>query len=323
MTRVSTEGLRPHRPAMAACAAALLLASPLLRAQKPAAPPVAPPAAVSGATLDRVRDAGKIRIGYRADVRPFSFRNDAGVAEGYAVTLCQKVADAVKAGPGLGTLRVEWVPVPADKRVTAVQQGDVDLFCGPDAITLAARRDVAFSIPVFPGGVGALVRADTPTRLRDVLSGRATSSSPLWRAHATQVLQAGAFSVIAGTATEQWLAGRMKDLEVRATVAPVSAIEAGVLAVRTGRADAFFAERSLLLDAAARSAGDLAVIDRLFTYTPLAMVFRRGDDDFRLLVDRVLSQVYASSEIGSLYTKWFGQPDDSTLTFFRWNALPE
>src|SRR4029077_8844527 len=124
---------------------------------------------------DRVRTAGKIRIGYRSDARPFSFRNDAGVPEGYAVALCQKVGDAVKAGPGLGNLRVEWVPVTADRRVTAVQQGDVDMFCGPDAITLAARRDVAFSIPVFPGAVGALVRSDTPARLRDVLSGRATS----------------------------------------------------------------------------------------------------------------------------------------------------
>jgi putrescine:ornithine antiporter len=310
---------------MAACAAALLLASPLLRAQKPAGAPVVPPAAVSGTTLDHVRATGRIRLGYREDARPFSYKNDAGEPAGYAVALCQRVADAVKAEPGLGTAAMEWVPVTVDQRLTTVQQGEIDLFCGPAAITLAARRDVTFSIPVFPGGVGALLRADAPARLRDVLAGRTPDPSPVWRAHATQTLQARGFAVVGGSVTEQWLAGRMKDLGVVATIAPVSGLDAGVQAVRNGTADVFFGERSVLLDAArrSRSPGELVVIDRLFTYSPLAMVFRRGDDDFRLLVDRVLSHVYSSSEIGSLYAEWFGEPDGNTQTFFRWTALPE
>jgi hypothetical protein len=32
--------------------------------------------------------------------------------------------------------------------------------------------------------------------------------------------------------------------------------------------------------------------------------------------------LYTSPEFGTLYTKWFGDPDEDTLTFFRWNALP-
>jgi hypothetical protein len=52
-------------------------------------------------------------------------------------------------------------------------------------------------------------------------------------------------------------------------------------------ANVFFADRSILLDAATRSpsAGDLTVLDRLFTYGPLALALARGDEDFRLLVD--------------------------------------
>ena len=43
--------------------------------------------AAEAQTLDRIRDAGKIRLGYEKDARPFSFENDTGKPGGYAVSL--------------------------------------------------------------------------------------------------------------------------------------------------------------------------------------------------------------------------------------------
>jgi ABC-type amino acid transport substrate-binding protein len=65
------------------------------------------------------------------------------------------------------------------------------------------------------------------------------------------------------------------------------------------------------------------VLDRLFAYEPLALALQRGDEDFRLLVDRTLSELYRSGEIGNLYASWFGEPDENALTFFRLSTLPE
>ena len=65
------------------------------------------------------------------------------------------------------------------------------------------------------------------------------------------------------------------------------------------------------------------MLDRLFTYEPLALALPRGDEDFRLLVDRALSAIYRSGEIGDLYAGWFGEPDEAALTFFRLHTLPE
>jgi putrescine:ornithine antiporter len=117
----------------------------------------------------------------------------------------------------------------------------------------------------------------------------------------------------------------MRDLDLVAKVVAVSGTDAGVQAVYDRKADAFFAERSILLDAAKRSAspGELMVIDRMFTTAPLALTFRRGDDDFRLLVDRTLSRVYRSGEISGVYTTWFGAPGATTTAFFQWTTLPE
>ena len=105
---------------------------------------------------------------------------------------------------------------------------------------------------------------------------------------------------------------------------PVQNYDAGVQAVSGSKASAFFAERAALLDAAKRQSNErLTVIDRQFTYEPLALAVARGDDDFRLLVDRSLSRFFASPAFPTTYTKWFGKADDTAKNFFRWNALPE
>jgi ABC-type amino acid transport substrate-binding protein len=184
---------------------------------------------------------------------------------------------------------------------------------------------VSFSIPIFPGGIGALVRSDAPARLREVLTGRGQTYRPTWRASAERALRSRDFSAVAGTTSEKWLTQRIQDLQVIADVSSVSSHDAGLQGVLDRKFDAFFGERAVLLDAARRhsAARDLMVIDRLFTYEPLALALRRGDESFRFLVDRTLSRFYASGEMGDLYTKWFGEPDESALAFFRWNTLPD
>ena len=55
--------------------------------------PPAWPTPASAATLDRVKQTGKLNLGYRADGRPFSYRDELGNADGYAVALCKAVAE--------------------------------------------------------------------------------------------------------------------------------------------------------------------------------------------------------------------------------------
>jgi putrescine:ornithine antiporter len=315
-------GPRRHQAALLASVIALLVAAPLVRAQKPPAPA---PALAPATTLDQIRDLGRLRLGYRTDARPFSYRDESNQAAGYSVVLCQRIADAVKGEPGLAGVTVEWVPVTVDDRFRAIQQGQVDLLCGAETVTVARRAEVSFSIPIFPGGIGALVRSDAPARLREVLTGRGQTYRPTWRASAERILRSRGFSAVAGTTSEKWLTQRIKDLQVIADVSSVGSHDAGLQAVLDRRSDAFFGERAVLLDAARRhpAARDLMVIDRLFTYEPLALALRRGDESFRLLVDRTLSRFYASGEMGDLYAKWFGEPDESALAFFRWNTLPD
>jgi polar amino acid transport system substrate-binding protein len=130
--------------------------------------------------LDRIKESGHIKLGYLVDARPFSFRNETGVADGYAVTLCQQVAEQVKKQLALPQLTVDWVPVTLDSRLREVQQGGIDLLCTPTSVTLTRRQEVSFSIPVFAGGNRAVLRADAPAALREALA-ETPSTKPVWR----------------------------------------------------------------------------------------------------------------------------------------------
>src|SRR5262245_3088991 len=95
-----------------------------------AMPIIAREPGAAGPTLDRIKQASAINLGYRADARPFSYKDDSGAAAGYSVDLCQKIADQVKTELKVDQLTVNWVPVTADDRFTAVAEGKVDLSCG-------------------------------------------------------------------------------------------------------------------------------------------------------------------------------------------------
>jgi polar amino acid transport system substrate-binding protein len=316
MQSAPSESSRRYRVLIATLGIAVLATSLLPFAD-------AAPAAAAG-TLDRIRQAGKIELGYRADARPFSYKDESGKAAGYSIALCEKIADDVKAELALPALTVEWVPVTLEDRFQAVQQGKVDLLCGADTATLTRRKDVSFSIPIFPSGIGAILRADSPAQLREVLAGR-PSSGPIWRGSPARILEKKTFSVVGRTTSESWLGDQLDKFKISATVAPVDSYQAGIQRVLDRSSDVFFGDRPILYDAAegSSSAGDLVVLDRLFTYEPLALALGRGDEDFRLVVDRSLSRLFKSSGFKDVYVKWFGEPDDSAAIFFGLSALPE
>lgn len=295
-------------------------AAPLLGLALLAAPQ---PASAASSTLDRIKQDGKITLGYRTDVQPFSYRDRSDKPAGYSVALCQQIAEQIKGELGLSALNIQWVPVTLADRFNDLQQGKLDLLCGADSATLARRKDVAFSIPIFPGGIGAMLRADAQPTLRDILAEAPAPSHPVWRgAPAKTFLEKKTFSVVKGTTGENWLAGRLKEFDFAVNVTPVDNYEAGIQRVLNGSSDVLFADRAILLDAARHSSSQ-EVLDRLFTYEPFALTLRRDDDDFRLIVDRTLSRLYRSKEFAKLYATWFGKADDGAMSFYRLMALPD
>ncbi|MDG9924655.1 MULTISPECIES: amino acid ABC transporter substrate-binding protein [unclassified Pseudomonas] len=274
-------------------------------------------------TLERIRGSNSLNLGYLPDLAPFSSQQG-GEPAGYAVDLCQRVAERVKREQDLAGLQVHYRALARDQVVAALQRGEVDLMCSGLVETLARREQVSFSLPIYPAGRGVMVRNDVSPALVAALNGRAKYNGPQWRATINRGLIRQRFAVIGDSVSEHWVRGKLRLYGVQASVVPVVDYAAGVAAVAQGKADAFFADRVVLQNQVVLSpaADELQVLDRLFELEPLALAMARGDEDFRLLVDRELSLVYRSGEIEPLYRKYFGEPSAQVRLLFQTYSRP-
>lgn len=326
-TLFARRSLSLARPLAAAWAlTALVSVAPALASQD--TPSVTPGdaqpemAQASTTTLDRIINADQITLGYRADAAPMSRSAASGQPEGYSVALCNQVADALKRTLARPSLAVKWVPVSSGFKDLA--DGRVDLICGADEITLANRARASFSIPIFPGGVSALVRANADAALQDALEERPTPYAPLWRGTPPPTLAQRTYSALLGSDTVDAIEEHIAELRLTANVEPVADYDAGIAAVLGRGSDVLLGDREKLLQAVRRNpaGSDLRVLTRRFTFALLALATPRNDDDFRLAVDRALSEVYADPSFGMLYTDHFGVPDTETVAFFRNVGVP-
>ena len=276
--------------------------------------------------VDRIKRTNKVRFGYRADARPFSFDDASGKPAGYAIELCNSVARLLTTELAVPGLKVEWVPVTIDNWGEAVVEHRVDLNCSTVTETLERRKLVDFSIPIFPGGVAAVVRSDAAQTLKAILLGMVNvSAEPGARAKALDVVRGRKFAVVKGTTAETWLNQQRKALKLDSEVLVVDDYAAGMKAVSDRRADALFGQISLLRDLVKqrKDGANFTTIERMFTYEPVALAMQRNDDDFRLLVDRALTDRFASADFWAVYTRWFGMPEVTDVVFYLWNTLPK
>jgi len=259
-------------------------------------------------TLDRIDQEKAIRIAYREDAPPFSYKDKIGEPTGFMVDLCRAVAKKLAEQRNIPTLNVTYVPVTAADRFEAITQQKADLLCEPTSVTLSRREQVDFSIPTFLDGAGLMVRADGPKNLR-ALAGQKVG-------------------VLAGTTTEEALRNTLKEAGINADITAAKTHGEGLAMLDEGKISAYFGDRSILLflikESKAPEKPRLA--DDYLSVEPYALALPRGDSDFRLAVDRALSHIYRSGEIASIFQRTFGgkaEPSQILRTLYVISGLPD
>ena len=263
-------------------------------------------ATAEAAVLDRVKETGRLTLGYRNDAMPFSYVNPKGVPAGYSVDLCLAVAEEVRQTLKLDKLDVHYEVVDAKTRFEQVAAGKVDLLCGADTVTLERRKIVDFSLLTFATGATLLYRLDGPQTFKD-LKGKKIGAR-------------------AGTITVDDLRKAMAEQDFDAELVPYDDYAAGVRDLASGKLSAFFGDGGILLFYWLQSPdkAKMKLSDRSLSNEPYALVLPRGDDAFRLVVDSALARVYRTKAIEKIFTSAFGaqaRPADIVRAVYLLNAL--
>jgi polar amino acid transport system substrate-binding protein/glutamate/aspartate transport system substrate-binding protein len=264
--------------------------------------------ASAASALDRIRKEQTIRIAFREDAPPFSYKGNGTEPQGLIVDLCRAVTANLAKQLNLPGLKVSYVPVNSTNRLEAVQKNKADMLCEATTATLARRKTVDFSLSTFVDGASIMIRPDGPKSVKE-LAGRK-------------------IGVLGGTTTEQALRNTLTRLGITADIVLLKSHDEGVKMLVDNAISAYFADRAILqyLFLKSPAAANLMLSDDYLTVEPYALALPRGDEDFRLAVDTALSHIYRSGEIVRIFTANFGAqavPSPMLQTLYTITGLPD
>ena len=260
-------------------------------------------------TLKKIKDTGTMTIGHRESSIPFSYLDDKQQPVGYAMELCGKIVDAVKAELKLPNLKVAYQPVTSANRIPLLQNGTIDLECGSTTNSVERQKQVAFGPTYFVVNISAAVKKNSGIKTFADLNGKTVAST-------------------SGTTSIPLLRGyeKAKGIDFKELQAKDHAESMQLVA--SDRAQAFIMDDILLAGQIAnqQNPGQYMILPESLRTEPYSMMLRREDPQFKALVDRAVGNVYKSGEIDKIYAKWFTSaipPRNINMNFPQTPAIKE
>jgi general L-amino acid transport system substrate-binding protein len=236
-----------------------------------------------GSLLQEVQDRGTLRCGVNDAVPGFGFTGEGGEPEGFDIDFCKVIAAAV-----LGDAEaVEYTPLSAEQRFTALQSGEIDVLSRNTTYT--ASRDgtegARFLHTTFYDGQGMMVRTESGHQTLEDLAGET-------------------ICVLSGTTTELNLESQFQAREIDYTPLAFEDNEPLQAAFVEERCGAWTSDKSQL--AGIRSNWPdgqggpeaLTIMDETMSKEPLGPVVRDGDDDWADAVNWAIYATIQAEEFG-------------------------
>lgn len=241
-------------------------------------------------TLAKIAELGEISVGHRDGAVPFSYYDDQQRPIGYAMDLCAKVVDAIKLKLDEPELKVSYLPVTGATRMPLLANGTIDMECGTTTNNAERQRQVSFSNTYFVAGVRILSKKSAPIETMADAKGKTVVT-------------------LAGTTSVKVISDLNAAQNLGLNVLSVKDLAEGMLTLQTERAVALIFDDVSIAGAAATSKNpeDFVMSAEPLSVEPYGIMLRRGDDDFKELVNATLDELYASGEINAIYDKWFVQ----------------
>ncbi len=232
-----------------------------------------------GTTLKAVKERGHLICGVNSELPGFGYVDQQGNYKGFDVDFCHAVAAAIFGDPN----KVEFRPLTAKERFTALQTGEIDVLIRNTTWTLTRDTELGanFAATTFYDGQGIMVRKDSGIKkLED--------------------LQGAKICVATGTTTELNLADQMAAHNIDYTPVVFETADQVCGAYEEGRCDAVTTDKSGLVSrrVTLKNPDDHVILDITLSKEPLGPVVRQGDDQWYDIINWVVFATFTGEEFG-------------------------
>jgi glutamate/aspartate transport system substrate-binding protein len=242
-------------------------------------------------TLKKIKDAGFISVGHRESSIPFSYYDDKNEVVGYSQDLVMMVVGAVKNRLNMPNLQVKLIPVTSQNRIPLIQNGTIDIESGSTTHNVERQQQVSFSDTMFIIATRLLVKKDSGIKDFPDLKGKNVV-------------------VTAGTTSERLIREMNEKNNMGMNIISAKDHGESFLTLQSGRASAFMLDDALLAGerAKARRPDEWVIVGTPQSKEAYGMMMRKGDDQFKKLVDETVAKAETSGQAAKVYQKWFQSP---------------
>ena len=242
-------------------------------------------------TLDKIKETGKLSLGYREASVPFAFLDNDQKPVGLSMDLCAAIAAKIKSTLNLTKLEIAYVPVNASNRIPTLQNGTIDIECGSTTNTADRQKQVAFTVATFVTSPRWVVMASSGITdvkgLKDkmVVFTQGTSNFPMGK----KVIDDG---------------------KLASPIAQAKDHGESLLMLQTGRAFGWFEDDILEagLVASTKDPKEYRFLPETYELSYYGLMLPKDDTEFKALADGTIKALMASGEFTKMYDKWFTAP---------------
>ncbi len=260
-------------------------------------------------TLEKIDRTGTLTIGTRTGSPPFAYVNKTNEWVGFSIDLVEKAILPVLNKKLNKQIKLEKKESAPATRIPLLTSNAVDLIAETMTDTRSRRDSVDFSITFFATGAQFLVKKGSPIKGIQTIAGKRVAAQQ-------------------GSTNARIIRERAPSAKLLEFPDQPAAFQALV----QGQVQAYTNDGIQLagLKAKAPKPDDWAVVGEFFSYEPYGMALRKGDSDFRQIVNVGLMESIESGKYFEIYDKWFGPKGEvpyplaaETKRFLQMQVVPK
>ena len=244
---------------------------------------VANPSFPAGSTMERLKNAGKVKIGVKYDQPGIGNKNPStGQPEGFDIEIGKIMAGQL----GLKPDQIEWVETVSKNREPFIQNGSVDLVVASYSITDERKEVVSFAGPYYVTGQDLLIRKEDASTITgpESLAGKTVCS-------------------VTGSTPLEKLESDYKEAKTQAYATYTECVDK----LETKGVDAVSTDGAILLGYAANNPDQLQVVGKPFSTEKYGIGLKKDDKEFRDFINTSLEKAFSNGAWKKAYDATLGK----------------